>query len=145
MAGEDERTAARRAGDPEVWDEVALTNMMANPQGRNWMATLLDLTGARHGLYGNDGDALGMAWRDGKAEIGRWLETQLLHYCPDRYMQMVRERRQRADRAMRAQEREQARRDEPNPQRGMTLEEMMADQQKAASEQVKEKKKPKNA
>jgi hypothetical protein len=143
VGDEDERTAARRAGDTETWDAQAITNLMATPQGRYFMERLLDLTGARHGLYGNDGDALGMAWRDGKAEIGRYLETLLLEHCADRYMQMIRERRQRFDKAMRSQTREQARRDEPNPQRGMTYEEMMADMQKVEAEQAKEKKKRK--
>jgi hypothetical protein len=49
-------------------------------------------------LYLDDGDALGMAKRDGRADIGRYLETQLQEYVPDQFVRMIRERRTRMER-----------------------------------------------
>lgn len=137
----DDRTAARRAGDPDTWDEQVLTGIMQTPQGRFWMERLLDLTGARMALYGNDGDALGMAWRDGKAEIGRWLETQLETYCPDLYLRMIRERRTRMERQASKITREQTRRDGPQHSvSGYTaIDDMMAQQEAEAAKQQKPK------
>ena len=137
----EDRTAARRAGDPETWDEQVLQGLMQTPQGRFWMERLLDITGLGAPLYYSDGDALGMAWRDGKAEVGRYLETQLHTYCPDLYLRMVRERRSRADRAVKQQLREQSRRDGAEFQHsGMTSIDAMADDQRNETPPPKPKK-----
>lgn len=136
---EDERIAARQAGDPETWDRYAINILMTEPQGRRWMERLLDLCGAHHALYGNDGDALGMAWRDGKAEIGRYLETQLQEHAPDRFMQMIRERRNRFDKQKRQADRDRQRREGEEFIYGSSPIEDMADRQKAAAQQPKKK------
>lgn len=142
MADDDDRTAARRAGDTETWDAKALTDLMSTPQGRYWMERLLDLTGARSALYGNDGDALGMAWRDGKAEIGRFVETQLETYCPDLYLRMIRERRARIERQIEKEQREMARRSGPpaGPSGYTVVDDVMARQEAEAAKKQQAKK-----
>ena len=134
---QDERTAARRAGEPENWDQKVVAELMATPQGRYWMERLLDLCGARHPLYNHDGDALGMAWRDGRADIGRYLETQLEQYCPDLYLRMIRERRARIERERAKQAREDARRSGGGDiHNGVTPVEELADLQASAEAQA---------
>lgn len=132
---DDDRTAARRAGEPENWDQKVVTDLMDTPQGRFWMERLLDLCGAHHPVYAHDGDALGMAFRDGKADIGRYLETQLEEHCPDLMLRMIRERRARFARQQEKLAREQARRDaETTAHSGVTSVEELADQQRAEAE-----------
>jgi hypothetical protein len=149
----DDRTAARRAGDTETWDEKTLQALMSTPQGRYWMERLLDLTSPGGG-FGGDGTAiaLGLAFDRGKEEIKRYLETQLNDYCPDLYLRMIRERRARFDRQMEKQAREQTRRDGPEAKFGrgpvVTSVEDMADAQRAEAEELaareaKAKQKPK--
>lgn len=148
MTDADDRTAARRAGDTETWDAEALTSLMSTPQGRYWMERLLDVAGAHFKTYNNDGDALGMAWRDGKAEVGRYIEAQLESYCPDLYLRMVRDRRVRYQQQAKRLEREQLRRDGPSSEfGGITDIEALADKQRAeelAAIEAAKKKKPKN-
>lgn len=143
---QDERTAARRAGEPENWDAKVVSELMATPQGRFWMERLLDLCGSRHPLYAHDGDALGMAWRDGRADIGRFLETQLEQFCADLYLRMVRERRARVERALERERREEERRAGPQDgHSGVTAIDELADEQlrAAAAAAAVPKKKPK--
>jgi hypothetical protein len=93
-----EHEAASEAGRVRHWDEEVLTALMNTPQGRFWVERLLDLCGVGRPLYLDDGDALGMAKRDGRADIGRYLETQLQEYVPDQFVRMIRERRTRMER-----------------------------------------------
>ena len=140
----DDRTAARRAGDPETWDAKVLADLMATPQGRFWMERLLDLTSPGGGFTGDGAAmALGLAFDRGKDEIRRYLETQLNDYCPDLYLRMIRERRARFERQMEKQAREQTRRDGPQDfVSGFTvIDDAIARQE---SEYVKQTKKPKN-
>lgn len=132
---DEERTAARRAGEPENWDAKVLNDLMATPQGRFWMERLLDRCGAGHAVYGHDGDALGMAWRDGRGDIGRYLMSQLESYCPDLYLRMLRDRRTRVERAREKAEREEARRSgESEAHSGVTAIEELADTQRREAE-----------
>ena len=50
------------------------------------------------GLYLYDGDALGIAMRDGMARAGRWWRAKLREHCPDLFLRMIRERRSRLSR-----------------------------------------------
>lgn len=81
------------------WDAEVLTALMSTPQGRYWVERHLDFCCEGRDLYLNDGDALGMAMRDGLARAGRKLRIELEEHCPDRLLQMVRERRGRVARA----------------------------------------------
>jgi|SRR5579862_794025 len=107
---DEDRTAARRAGEPERWDAEVLTSLMSTPQGRFWCERLLEFCGGGRAVYHYDGDALGMAARSGKMEVLDWMETQLQTHCPDLYLRMVRERRERILRAKEKADREEARR-----------------------------------
>ena len=144
----DDRTAARRAGDPETWDAKVLNDLMMTPQGRYWMERLLDKT-ATVGGFGGDGTsiALGLAWRAGGAEVGGYLEGQLQDHCPDLYVRMIRERRERAARAIEKEARAQRRQDgQPFEHSGYTMMDGLAEKQRveAEAEAAKAKKKPKN-
>jgi hypothetical protein len=109
----DNRTAARRAGDTETWDEKVLTALMTTPQGRYWMERLLEFCNVGGSAYHWDGDTAAAMKRDGMADVGRYLERELQTYCPDLYVRMIRERRGRAERQMDKQAREQSRQDGP--------------------------------
>lgn len=93
-----EHEAASEAGRVRHWDEEVLTSLMNTPQGRYWMERLLDICCVGQEMYHWDGDALGMAKRDGMAQVGRYLETQLQEYVPDQFVRMIRERRTRLER-----------------------------------------------
>src|ERR1700687_5899430 len=81
------------------WDGKVLNDLMSTPQGRYFVERHLDFCCEGRDLYLNDGDALGMAMRDGLARAGRKLRIELEEHCPDRLLQMVRERRGRIARA----------------------------------------------
>ncbi len=91
------------------WDARAVHDLMGTPQGRYLMERFLDFAQEGRDLYLNDGDALGMAMRDGMARAGRWWRVKLEEHCPDLFLRMVRERRgrfRRAQEALRKQETE---------------------------------------
>lgn len=81
------------------WDAEVLNALMSTPQGRYWVERHLDFCCEGRDLYLNDGDALGMAMRDGLARAGRKLRIELEEHCPDLLLRMVRERRGRFARA----------------------------------------------
>lgn len=81
------------------WDAEVLNSLMSTPQGRFWVERHLDFCCEGRDLYLNDGDALGMAMRDGLARAGRKLRIELEEHCPDLLLRMVRERRGRMARA----------------------------------------------
>ncbi len=109
-----EKTAADKAAEQiQHWDAEVCSNLMATPQGRYWVERFLDFCCEDAELYRDDGDALGMAKRDGLAKAGRYVRVQLEAHCPDRLLQMIRERRSRFARAQAAvAKREAARRPE---------------------------------
>ena len=59
------------------WDAEVCNSLMSTPQGRFFVERYLEFCCEGRDLYLNDGDALGMAMRDGLARAGRWLRTQL--------------------------------------------------------------------
>ncbi len=110
---------------------------MSTPQGRYFVERQLEFCCEGRDLYLNDGDALGMAMRDGLARAGRWLRIRLEEHCPDRYLQMIRERRGRIARAQAAIKAQEAARQPDDQRDGMTAVEAMADHQaREAADQV---------
>jgi hypothetical protein len=134
-APEDERAAARRAGEPENWDGQVLGELMRTSQGRRFVERFLDFTGCGQRIYQGDGDALGAMWRDGLAETGRFWEQLLLHHCPDLYLRMVTERKAGIERALKRTARQEERR---NPKEAAPLTvtgvEELADEQRRQAE-----------
>lgn len=63
------------------------------PYGR--FLPFLDYCCEGRDLYLNDGDALGIAIRDGLACAGRWWRVMLEEHCPDLFLRMLPERRGR--------------------------------------------------
>lgn len=135
MSDEPKRTETERIYE---WDHEVLTALMNTPQGRYFVDRYLDFCCEGRDLYLNDGDALGMAMRDGLARAGRWWRIQLEEHCPDRYLQMVRERRSRIARAQAALAAEEAARSPQDRHDGMTPIERMADEQLRAAEEEAE-------
>jgi hypothetical protein len=125
----DERTAARRAGEPENWDGKAVNEWMSTPHGRHLMERFLDHCGAGQRLYHFDNDALGAMWRDGLADAGRFWEALLQHHCPDLFLRMINERRSRAVAAQKAIDRKELRRDPKEAPVTKTAIEELADEQ----------------
>jgi hypothetical protein len=136
----DETAAPEQAGGENKvaeWDRDVVNNLMGTPQGRFWMERLLDFCGAGRPTYADDGDALGMAKRDGRADIGRFLQGQLEEFCPDLFLRMVRERRGRAARAA-AELRKLQGAGEPDVDLARTpIDELADEQERAAAEAAK--------
>lgn len=93
---QERRTSAGRA-TKRAEDTIGV--IMATIEGRWWMADLLERCNTYASLYRNDGDALGMAFRDGLADTGRYLLAQIEEHAPDLYARMMRERRTRIEKA----------------------------------------------
>lgn len=127
------------------WDAEVCTNLMGTPQGRYWVERYLEFCCEGRDLYLNDGDALGMAMRDGLARAGRYLRIQLEEHCPDRLLQMIRERRSRLARAQAAVAAQEAAKQPQDEHDGLTPVERMADEQArlAAEQAEREARKPK--
>lgn len=121
------------------WDAEVCTNLMSTPQGRFFVDRFLEFCCEGRDLYLNDGDALGMAMRDGLARAGRYLRIQLEEHCPDRFLQMIRERRSRIARAQAAVAAEEAAQAPAEPDDGMTPIERMADEQARLAEEEAER------
>ncbi len=145
MTDEAERPRETETDKVARWDAEVLTNLMSTPQGRYWVERYLDFCCEGRDLYLNDGDALGMAMRDGLARAGRKLRIELEEYCPDRLLQMVRERRSRIARQQAAIAAREAAAQPENQHSGMTPIEAMADEQQrlAEEEAERERRKPK--
>jgi hypothetical protein len=141
--------AAKRSAEADRianWDAEVCTNLMSTPQGRFMMERFLDYCCEGQELYHDDGDALAMAKRDGLAKAGRWWRIMLEAHCPDRLLQMIRERRSRMARAQAAVAAREATaapaQEKPGPS---PIEEMADEQQRLADEEaaVQRKSKPK--
>lgn len=146
MADDSEAQSARETEAQRVarWDAEVCTSLMSTPQGRFFMERFLDFCQEGTELYRDDGDALGMAKRDGTARAGRWWRVMLEEHCADRYLQMIRERRSRIARAQAAiRERQNAAEPEAGSA-GMTPIDAMADEQArlAAEEEARAARKP---
>ena len=146
--GEEASAAEKRAAEAEKlveWDAKVINDLMSTPQGRHWVDRHLDFCCEGRDLYLNDGDALGMAMRDGLARAGRKLRVEIEAYCPDLYLRMVRERRGRMARAQAAVTKREAAATPAEPQSAAATIEDMADEQlrAAAAEEAAAKSKPK--
>lgn len=124
------------------WDRQTCTALMSTPQGRFLMERFLDFCCEGRDLYLNDGDALGMAMRDGMARAGRWWRVMLEEHCPDLFLRMIRERRGRFARAQAAIKRQEAEGEATELTPSGTPVEAMADEQaRLAAEEEKQKSK----
>lgn len=70
-----------------------LKGIMATPQGRQWMFGLLEM--CHIGANPFDTNALRMAHNCGEANVGLRLWAELQTACPDQYILMMREHRER--------------------------------------------------
>lgn len=111
------------------WDAEVCNNLMGTPQGRYFVERFLDFCCEGRDLYLNDGDALGMAMRDGLARAGRYLRVQLEEHCADRLLQMIRERRSRIARAQAAIAAKEAAAEPGDDHAALSPVEAMADEQ----------------
>ena len=139
--------AAKRDAEADriaAWDAEVCNNLMSTPQGRYWVERLLDYCCEGQELYHDDGDALAMAKRDGLAKAGRWVRIMLEAHCPDRLLQMIRERRGRMARAQAAVAAREATRKPEQPSEISPIEAMADEQQRQANEEAAaEARKPK--
>ncbi len=126
------------------WDAEVCNALMGTPQGRFFVERFLDFCCEDAELYRDDGDALGMAKRDGLAKAGRWLRVQIEQHCPDLLLRMIRERRGRIARAQVAIAEREAAGDDERPS-GLSPIEAAADEQArlAAEEAAAAERKPK--
>ena len=113
----------------EQWAEQFWQSALSDPKGRFVVSELLDRCGARQPRF-LDSDYIAAARRDGRAEIGDLIESEIERYCPDRLLQMMRERRSRIVRAQKKLTSEEAGKPQGNPS-GRTALDELADQQKA--------------
>jgi hypothetical protein len=132
----DPRAAARREGEAETWDGKAIRDWISTPHGRRLMERFLDHCQVYARRYHHDGDPYGMAWRDGRADAGNFLQGLMLEHCSDLFLLMMKERGARLERARKQAEREAARRDPATEPVRMTGVEAMADDQAAEAEEM---------
>jgi len=105
MTEEEQQAAAEVIAER---DRQVCEALMSTPQGRHLMERFLDFCCEGRELYLDDGDALGMAKRDGLAKAGRWWRMMLEEHCPDLFLRMIRERRGRFARAQAALKKKEA-------------------------------------
>lgn len=105
MTDPSDDSAAENKWEGEFWKAA-----MSEPAGRHVIADLLDKCGSRQRRFNGDGDTHAAAFRDGAASIGDHIESMLEQHCPDRWMQMIRERRAWLGRAKKNLADEEARR-----------------------------------
>lgn len=118
------------------WDAEVCHHLMSTPQGRFLMERFLDFCCEGRDLYLNDGDALGMAMRDGMARAGRWWRVMLEEHCPDLFLRMVRERRGRFARAAAALKKQEAEAEADGlTPSGTPIEALADDQERQAAEE----------
>ena len=127
MADDDAQDPTNQLDD---WDRAVLKALMEDSKGRYWMERLLERCGSRAPRYLNDGDALGAAWRDGRAYVGDFIEGELERFCPDLLLRMIRERRARIGRQLKEQQAAEARNERSTTFRGASDIERMADLQR---------------
>jgi hypothetical protein len=72
-----------------------LRNVMASIDGREWMYELLTLCHVYQTSFSPD--ALWMAKAEGERTIGLQLIGQIQIHCPEQYLQMMKEAKDRAD------------------------------------------------
>jgi hypothetical protein len=130
MADDDQSSESSRIDE---WDAAVWKSIMEDSKGRYMIERLLERCGALAPRYNHDGDALGMAWRDGRAAVGAFIESELERSCPDLLLRMIKERRNRLTRQLDQQRKETAAQQE-RPFRGATDVERMADAQRAEDE-----------
>jgi hypothetical protein len=126
-----ENNRRREVGQAEKREETTIGVIMATYEGRWWMSDLLERCSLFTALYRGDNDAMGMAWRDGRADIGRFLLAQIDGHTPELYARMMRERRTRLEKQQEKVEevRRKLRTDEVLPQE-TPAEAMLLDQER---------------
>lgn len=87
----------RDAGRDLAAEKHTVGLVMGSYEGRRWMWELLSFCGPYQSRYTGDGDALGMAWRDGRAAVGGRLLEMVDAHAPDLYLRMVREHQTRLE------------------------------------------------
>lgn len=111
----DDKRAKRDAGQQTAADEQTIKAIMASYEGRRWMCSVLERSNMYSPMYRFDGDTVGMAWRDGAADMGRFLLGQIDQYAPNDYQRLIREMRARNERAAEA-EQQRLKADEAEPE-----------------------------
>ena len=143
---DDDPAAAERAAAAErieQWDAEVISNLMGTPQGRYLMERFLDYCCEGQELYRDDGDALGMAKRDGMGRAGRWWRIKIEEHCPDMLLRMIRERRSRMARAQKAVAAREALHKPEEPGELSPIEAMADEQRRVADEEAAAAAKPK--
>lgn|SRR5574340_710406 len=97
-----DRDEKARAGREAKRASDTVKAVMSTYEGRWWMADLLERSNMFSDIYRFDGDPLGMAWRDGQANMGRYLLGQIDEYASGEYQRLIRERRTRLERTAEA-------------------------------------------
>jgi hypothetical protein len=91
----DVRQLARTAKGRDAVRATVLRNIMASIDGREWMYELLALCHVYQTSFSPD--ALWMAKAEGERTIGLQLVGQIQVTCPEQYLQMMKEAKDRAD------------------------------------------------
>lgn len=131
----DDKRAKRDAGQQTAADEQTIKAIMSSYEGRRWMCRVLERSNMYSPMYRFDGDTTGMAWRDGAADMGRFLLGQIDQYAPNDYQRLIREMRARNERAAEA-EQQRLKADEVEPEI-VAIAEDLADQQAAFYEALR--------
>jgi hypothetical protein len=94
----DERQVKQKARSAKARENIraqVLRNIMASIDGREWMFYLLEICNIHDSNFASD--AMLMAFWEGKRHVGMQIMKQLQIVCPEQYLQMMKEVRDRAD------------------------------------------------
>jgi hypothetical protein len=94
----DERHVRQRARSAKAHESTraqVLRNLMASIDGREWMFELLELCHVYQTSFSPN--ALWMAKAEGERTVGLMLIGQIQVSCPEQYLQMMKEAKDRAD------------------------------------------------
>jgi hypothetical protein len=89
----DVRTAQKQAKVVELQRREVVNGIMSVAPGRKWMCELLETCHIFATSFSDVG--LRMAFMEGQREVGLRLLADIMGACPDRYIEMMRERNER--------------------------------------------------
>ena len=104
----------RQQGGLDKAREVSIKALMATYEGRWFLADLMETSNLLQQRYLHDKDALGMAWRDGRASVAINVLELIEEHDASNYARLMRERRNRM-KAARAEDEKRAKAAEPEP------------------------------
>lgn len=94
---QDVRRAEKASRQADLDTRETIVNLMSTASGRHWVHSLLETAGIFHSIFSSD--PLTMAFNEGRRNQGLQLLNDIMRWCPDDYVQMMRESNARSSAA----------------------------------------------